>query len=248
MKIKSHKLLEHLKEQPPGDLVCVKNGIYHRWHSHVDGKVLCISKRNTQELTTLAQKKYLLSEYEDTLDEIAALELYLAHFNPDESRTSKLLNEGSPYLPLLSNNQQPNSDELNEWIREAYEQNPQYLEHKIHRSLSGNMVRSKSESLIDNALYYNKIPFRYECKLQLGETTFYPDFTIKHPKNMQIYYWEHFGMMDNAAYRNNHYSKLVIYNNYGIFQSVNLIVTYETKDNPLDAIIIDNLIQQHFID
>ena len=77
-----------------------------------------------------------------------------------------------------------------------YEKNPKYPEHLIHKTVSGIYVRSKSESMIALQLYTEKIPFRYECALQLGETTLYPDFTILHPKTGEIFYWEHFGMMD----------------------------------------------------
>ena len=59
-----------------------------------------------------------------------------------------------------------------------FTQYSKYPENKIHVAPSGNMVRSKSEVLIDMQLYTNHIPFRYECELQLGDVTIYPDFTV----------------------------------------------------------------------
>ena len=96
-------------------------------------------------------------------------------------------------------------------------------------------------------LYINKIPFRYECALHLGETTLFPDFTIRHPKTGNVYYWEHFGLMDNPAYSQNAYSKLQLYTSHGIIPSIQLITTYETKDNPLSTDIVEKIIAYYFL-
>lgn len=91
----------------------------------------------------------------------------------------------------------PLSKELLDWAKNPYTTNPKFPEQLIHKSPSGNLLRSKSEALIDAFLYKNKIPFRYECMLQLDDITLYPDFTIRHPTNGKTFYWEHFGLMDN---------------------------------------------------
>ena len=87
---------------------------------------------------------------------------------------------------------------------------------------------SKSEALIDMALFSHLIPFRYECELSLGTHILYPDFTIRHPKTDDIYYWEHFGLMDNPSYCQNVSFKLQQYSLNGIIPSIQLITTYET--------------------
>lgn len=69
-----------------------------------------------------------------------------------------------------------------------FTQYSKYPENKIHVAPSGNMVRSKSEVLIDMQLYTNHIPFRYECELQLGDVTIYPDFTVRNPRTGKLYY------------------------------------------------------------
>ena len=103
-----------------------------------------------------------------------------------------------------------------------------------------------SEELIDMLLYTNKVPFRYECALQLGETIIYPDFTIRHPVSGEVYYWEHFGKMDNPDYCKNVSSKLQLYTSHGIIPSIQLITTYETKRNPLSAETIEKIIREYF--
>lgn len=61
-------------------------------------------------------------------------------------------------------------------------------------------MRSKSEAMIVKVLKQNKIPYRYEAKLLFGDIEMYPDFTIRHPKTGQWFYWEHFGLLDKADY------------------------------------------------
>ena len=96
-------------------------------------------------------------------------------------------------------------------------------------------------------LYLNKIPFRYECALHLDETVLYPDFTILHPSTQQLYYWEHFGMMDSSVYAQNTYSKLQLYTSHNIIPSIQLITTFETKDHPLTQKTIEAIIKQYFL-
>ena len=55
----------------------------------------------------------------------------------------------------------------------------------------GHSVRSKSELLIADALFYHGIRYEYEKELILSGRTIYPDFTIRHPQTGKIFYWEH---------------------------------------------------------
>ena len=82
--------------------------------------------------------------------------------------------------------------------------------------------------------------------MKLGRRTYYPDFTIKHPRTGKIYYWEHFGMMDDEEYIKKACSKLQVYALNGIVPSVNLIMTFETSENPLGAEEVMELIEKYF--
>ena len=129
----------------------------------------------------------------------------------------------------------------------SYEHNPNYPEQLLHKTSSGNLVRSKSETIIDMFLYTNQIPFRYECALHIGDTTVFPDFTIRHTQTGALYYWEHFGRMDDPSYYKNVFSKLQLYTSHGIIPSINLITTYETKENPLSSEVIEKIIEHYFL-
>lgn len=107
-------------------------------------------------------------------------------------------------------------------------------------------VRSKSEALICIHLYIHKIPFRYECALRLGKEIYYPDFTIRHPRTGKIIYWEHLGSIDKQKYVKRNYNKIAIYNEYGIYQTENLILTYETEQNPMTPQKIEKIIEDYF--
>ncbi len=73
------------------------------------------------------------------------------------------------------------------------------------------------------------------------------DFTIRHPKTKDFFYWEHFGMMDSPAYSQNAFNKLQLYNAHGIIPTINLITTYETKDQPLNSQYVQHLIEHYFL-
>jgi len=96
------------------------------------------------------------------------------------------------------------------------------------------------------ALYVHKIPFRYECALNLGGITLYPDFTLRHPQTGEFYYWEHFGLMDDEVYSANTSSKLQLYTSCGIIPGIQLITTYETKEYPLSTETIEKTIDYYF--
>lgn len=195
----------------------------------------------------MAIKKYLSFVLEDLLQEKTAIGFYLRHARNNSGKAEKLLADTPGYQELLSPYFLPKSQELSNWMKSPYKQNMKYSEQLIHKTSSGKKVRSKSEAMIDWFLHTNGIPFRYECALDFGNITIFPDFTIRHPKTGEFYYWEHFGLMDDLAYAQNSCSKLQLYVSHGIIPSINLITTYETKENPLSSEVIEKIILHYFL-
>lgn len=72
----------------------------------------------------------------------------------------------------------------------------------VHRTARGDdLVRSKSEVIVADALHELKVPYRYEAPLAFpGELPRHPDFTISRPGKPPVY-WEHLGRLDLAGYR-----------------------------------------------
>ena len=128
-----------------------------------------------------------------------------------------------------------------------YQKNKFHPENLIHKTRSGAYVRSKSEVLIARILSEYLIPFRYECALQLGDKCIYPDFTMLHPVTGEVFYWEHFGLMDDASYSQNAFSKMHLYTSEGIIPSVHLITTYETEKHPLSVEMIEEIVKYYFL-
>lgn len=240
-------LQEQLKNFPPGKLVCTRNQNRYKWYQSDGHKCTYIPKKNHLLAEKLAVKKYLSLSLDDLIAEKRAIQFYLNHHHSDTGRAEQLLTQDSEFKNLLAPHFTPLSQELSDWAHADYSRNPKFPEQLIHKSSSGNLLRSKSESMIDMLLYTNKIPFRYECMLLLGEITIYPDFTIRHPKTGQIYYWEHFGMMDNPSYSKKVASKLDLYISNGFIPSIQLLTTYETKDSPLSSEVINKLITHYFL-
>ena len=237
---------EKIKKLPEGKLNCAGNGKYCKWYQSDGKRNVYIHKKNQTLAEQLAAKKYLVLLKNDLQQELEAIEAYLKKHQSSLGQAERLLVEPSEYQKLLSPYFKPNSQELLEWQNSPFEQNTKYKENLIIKTSSGRYVRSKSEALIEMALYRKQIPFRYECALQLGKWIIYPDFTIRHPNTGEIYYWEHFGKMDDTEYAEKAFLKLERYNAHRIVPSIQLITTFETRDNPLGPETVDKLIEQYF--
>lgn len=237
------KDLSHL---PEGKLICSHHNKHSKWYL-TDGHLKTyIPKSNRSLAEQLAHKKYLSFLLDDLEKEKRALSLYL-HHHPSTSKSTELLTAYPAYQELLAPAFTPLSQELAHWMNSPYEKNPKHPETLIHKGIANTYLRSKSEVMIDMLLRRYNIPFRYECALQLGNSVFYPDFTLRHPYTGTFHYWEHFGMMDSQPYIDQTSSKINLYSSNGIIPGIQLITTFETKNHPLDPELVENLIKYHFL-
>ena len=142
-------------------------------------------------------------------------------------------------------------DYLREWMNENYPVNNSFLEHKIYETSFGLKVRSKSEALIAELLYFFQIPFHYDEEVAFRDSsgnlhTFSIDFIIMTPSGEKIY-WEHMGRFFDENYRIRNNTKIrVLYDNE-IMLSNNLIITMESKEHPLNASTIDRIIRNQLL-
>ncbi len=132
------------------------------------------------------------------------------------------------------------------WEREPYEKNTLYPEALKYRSEGGLLTRSKAEADIATILERNHLHFRYEPIITLGKKKAAPDFCVVHPVHRLLIYWEHFGQIDAADYACKTMEKLTDYASHGYYLGINLIMTYETKDQPLHFGHINKCIKQYF--
>ena len=240
-------LENQIKQLPKGKLFCTTNGKYHKWYCTTEHGTEYIPKKNRKLAEQLALKKLLSLQLEDAKQSVKALNFSIRHYNESYKNSAMNLFQQPEYRELLAPHFTPLDEELAVWTKAPYKSNTSHPEQLQFRTTSGIMVRSKSETIIDFILHTHRLPYRYECLLSLGNNTLFPDFTIRHPKTGEFFYWEHFGLMDDPGYRKNAMSKLQLYASHGIFPSINLITTYETKDIPLNPEYVNLLVSHYFI-
>ncbi len=105
-------------------------------------------------------------------------------------------------------------------------------------------MRSKSEVLIAMLLEQHGLEFEYEHPWKVQGKYYYPDFLIRHPKTGQWILWEHFGLMDDPEYARRAYEKIQAYIESGIMPGVHLIMTFETKNQPLSVKVVEDTIKR----
>lgn len=118
----------------------------------------------------------------------------------------------------------------------------------IHKTARGELVRSKSEVIIADALYDSNIDYVYEKELSLGDDGIkIPDFTIDDAESGTTFYWEHCGMMTDYSYRSRWDAKRELYEKHGIKEGENLIVSYDSENGSIDSQAIRKLIKQYLL-
>lgn len=109
----------------------------------------------------------------------------------------------------------------------------------------GERVRSKSEKIIADELLRLNIPYHYEYPLIIDGKTVRPDFYVLNVRNRRTYYMELLGMMDDPDYARKNVWKINQYAKQGYVQGKNLLLLYETSDQPLDMKAVRALIKTY---
>lgn len=252
LKKEAAEIRNKLSALPNDTLICARNGKNFKWYLGGRKKPKYLPKSERKLAEQLAMRKYLQTRLKYCESEASALQAYIsrsAHALADDAESllqhpgySDLLkSETNSYISRFSS-----SARIRKWLAEPYDPPSLHSENLKIKTRSGHIVRSKSESMICSILEAHNIPFKYECPLYLGDAARYPDFTILHPITLEIWYWEHLGMMDDPAYAAQALSKLKYYNDHGIILGQNLIVTTETSASPLDDEAIERMVTLYF--
>ena len=106
----------------------------------------------------------------------------------------------------------------------------------------GSGRRSVGELLIGAKLKHYKIPYRYEVPAH-PDLPYIPDFTVKRPRDGKIFFWEHFGLVNDKEYMERNRRKLLDYERVGIVPWENLIITYNQSDGGINEKLIDAMIE-----
>jgi len=226
-------LTKKLEKSPPGKIsIRIVRG-YVQYYLRFDnrektGKYL--RKREKSKIIRYLQKAYYEAVLEEITKEIQGLEFIL---EKSEKKPDLIKQIYSKYPNEVKQNIEPidcsEEDYVSAWLNDEYEKKiipPGSTQYTTER---GEIVRSKSELNIANALNRHNIPYKYERPLKLRNGwTVHPDFTILIPNEHRVVYWEHRGMMDDHEYVRNTVKRMKEYTRNNIFTGYNLIITEET--------------------
>ncbi|MCR5118939.1 MAG: hypothetical protein K6B44_04885 [Lachnospiraceae bacterium] len=234
---------------PEGRLRISHNGRYIHYYHVLPGEDKSgkyITDKKSEIVKKLAQKNYTKKFLSTAEKELSRLEHSISLLvNTDADRPYQLLPDKRKELvePYLM------TDELYaaQWEKEEFKASTFMPEGKIFETRKGEKVRSKSEAIIADMLFELGIPYRYEQLLMLKDKKVrYPDFTLLKVKSREVIYLEHFGLLDDEEYRNGCMNKLREYMSSGIYPGKNLMVTFESSDNPLDIGAIRKMFRELF--
>ncbi|NLD11611.1 hypothetical protein [Aminicella lysinilytica] len=133
------------------------------------------------------------------------------------------------------------------WEKTPYEVSHDYPQDLIHRTRKGDIVRSKNEVNICDALLYYGIPYHYEQPLRLFGRDVHPDIVAYSEYYRRLIYWEHAGLASDMSYVHANMPKYLDYLQSGIVPWRNLIITFDDEKGGLDSSIIDKIIHLWFL-
>ncbi len=107
----------------------------------------------------------------------------------------------------------------------------------VHRTARGDLVRSKTEVIIADALFYLGCSYEYEKPLLTRNSghQIIPDFTITNAATGKTVIWEHAGMMGDPSYRKRWRKKEAWYERNGYERDKSLFVTLEDDESGIDS-------------
>jgi hypothetical protein len=134
---------------------------------------------------------------------------------------------------------------VRDWLNEKYTRNPYKPEHLIYETKSGELVRSKSEMMIADILTEYSIPYKLEKPLNVKGKLIYPDFELLHIPTRKLFWWEHFGKLDDPKYVLKNLNRIDDLADCGIIIEKNLIITWESDGCPLTRGVIIKKLKRH---
>lgn len=121
----------------------------------------------------------------------------------------------------------------------------QHVHDDLPQEIKGGFVKSKSEALIADRLHAMGVPYHYEPLVGGdGGPLLCPDFLVLNKRTRESFYWEHFGLMDDAQYSTRCVEKLAMYAEKGFLVGTDLTATFESSAHPLDTRLVERIIER----
>lgn len=198
-----------------------------------------IAQTKLKKARIIAQRDYLVSVCRTAKDWLLYYDRLLTQKIPPELSELHLKNPGRHQLisPVMLSDQ----EFLDQWTATPYEGKAFAEDAIFQRTERGEKVRSKSEKMIADLLFKLRIPYKYECPLELSlseqspvSRIIYPDFTLLDIKHRQEIYLEHFGLLEKDDYKKGTVWKLNAYAANGFFPGDRLLFFWEGENIPLN--------------
>ena len=259
-----------LAQAPEGRLICRANGpgkfSYYQKIRGADGRVseTYLTQNRRPDAVRLARKTYAQYRLPELRKEKRLIDKWIAH-RTEELDSEKLLQQ-HPGITQLLTSDHPDSDaagstaffplfnhlppdrQAMNWKRQPYNRNQKYPEQlKYPTVVPGLKVRSKSEADIIACFEKYRIPFHYDEIISINGTELAVDFVCINVPSRKLWYWDHRGMLDNPEYIQKTLFCDRVFLNAGIIPGINLIITTETRDCPLDLQWVDTLARYYLL-
>ena len=220
---------------------------YYCRESKKDREGLFIHADNLKLAEQLAQKAYSIRVSKSAKAELQSIEKYLRLF-PDLTVEKIYETMSDARKALVRPLWEPDDVFVRNWLSVKYNGKEFSADTPVLYTDQGERVRSKSEVIIANLLSKYKIPYRYEFPIVLQPLgTVYPDFTALQVRSREEKIWEHFGRMDFPEYAEKTVRKIITYEMNGYRLGENLIVTFETKNNPISIQQVRRIITEKLL-
>ena len=165
-----------------------------------------------------------------------------------ESQEASFLRRHPGIASLLAGTPGLINEQANAWKHTAYNRNQKYPEQiRYPTVIPGLLVRSKSEADIISRLEHYGVPYHYDEICSIGNTELAIDLLCINTTSGKFWYWDHRGMMDQENYVNKTLYCESQYYKAGFIPWINMIVTTETKEHPLDIQWVDTIIQYYLL-
>lgn len=232
---------QELKISPAGFLYIrelERKNTYYHVTTGTDGKPVHTKITNKNTLKTLLNKARNKALQKTCRNNIKVLKRALKNYTPLNMNTLLSEKQRELFLELyMSNPPAP------------YKKAPFDPTKHIHETVTGELVRSKGEVIIANALWHYGIPFNYEELFPYPDEDgnwFYPDFTIHCPDGTVII-WEHWGMLDKHTYCIHNAGKLHTYNDNNYVIGKNLILSQDDKNGNCSTTLVYHIIENYIL-
>ena len=197
---------------------------------------------NKEVLFGLVRKRYITKALKIIDDDLSVLTKAAERYREfDELSVMKDFLEEHPKLTAAI---QRDSKTDEEWAGNYVRKKDFYESDLTSLASDGTPMRSRGEVVIAEKLKHYGIPYKYEFDIstEIPDLPYVPDFVIRRPRDGKVFFWEHFGEVNNEQYMRDNKRKLDDYELYGIVPWSNLIITYDTVDGGVNAPLIEAMI------